>query len=219
VAVDGFEGGGATEGGGEDVPARPPFDPEEMRRLVRFRPGVQMCGPPESDPLDRLWWRPSVTVIAIDAPAVEGSSNTIQAAARAKVSFRLAPGQDPERAEAALLAHLRRRVPWGLEATFSVVSRQRPWFQRPAGPVFEAAERSFARAFGGSVWYVGMGGTVPLVGWLSEALGGAIALLTGVEDPESQAHGPDESVHLEDWHRACRAEAVLLGELAGGASS
>ena len=91
-----------------------------------------------------------------------------------------------------------------------------PYLVEPAGLVFEAAERALAAAFGAPVVYQGVGGSIPLLAPLTQALGGAPALLTGVEDPDTRAHGPDESLHLADWHSACLGEAYLFAELAAG---
>lgn len=218
IAVDGFLDDLVLPGGTGVIPPPPEFDEEELRRRVRTRPGVRLCGYPDRPLLDRLWWFPSVTVIAIEAPRVLGSSNTIQAGARARISIRLGPGQDPEAAADRLIQHLKNRAPWGLELSVEVTSLHPAWFRPPSGPVFEAADRAFARAFGVPVRYVGMGGTVPLVSWLGTAMGDVPCLLTGVEDPDSQAHGPDESVHVEDWYRGCEAETLFLGEVGGVAA-
>ena len=67
---------------------------------------------------DRLWNKPALSVIGIDAPSVELASNTLIPAARAKISLRLAPGQDPDRGMDALAAHVAAHAPFGAEATF-----------------------------------------------------------------------------------------------------
>jgi len=189
-------------------------DEADLRAEAGVLPGVELIGDPQVPLAERLWMRPSVTVIGIDAPTVAASSNALVPAARARVSLRLAPGQDPGQARERLVRHLQDSVPWGLQVTVTAGAAADPYLGDPAGPVFEAAERALAAAFGAPVVYQGVGGTIPLLQPLTQALGGAPALLTGVEDPDTRAHGSDESLHLTDWHSACLGEAYLFAELA-----
>lgn len=201
--------------------------PEELDRLVEVDEtalradagvlqGVELIGDPAASLAERLWMRPSVTVTGIDAPSVAGASNALQPVARAHVSLRLAPGQDPVRARERLVQHLEASAPWGLRVTVTPGAAADPYVTEPTGPVFEAADRALAAAFGVPVVYMGVGGTIPLLHPLTQALGGVPALLTGVEDPDTRAHGPDESLHLADWQSACLGEAYLFAELAAG---
>jgi acetylornithine deacetylase/succinyl-diaminopimelate desuccinylase-like protein len=193
--------------------AWPTIDGADFKTQAGMAQGVAFSGDPNKHIAERLWARPSLSVLAIDAPAVAGSSNTIQAVARARVSVRLGPGQEPQRAVDRLKAHMITKVPWGLNISFEEGSRHPAWHQAPTGQVFSAAERSFEQAFGTPVTYIGLGGTLPLVGHLTRFMRDVPVLLTGVEDPESRAHGEDESVSIDDLHRACLAEALFLGEI------
>jgi acetylornithine deacetylase/succinyl-diaminopimelate desuccinylase-like protein len=78
----------------------------------------------------------------------------------------------------------------------------------------KAARRALEAAYGTEAVLVGVGGSIPLIDPLTTAFGDIPALLTGVEDPDTRAHGIDESLHLDDWVRACLAEAYLFAELA-----
>jgi cysteinylglycine-S-conjugate dipeptidase len=189
------------------------FDEQAFRAEAGVLPGVALIGDPQAHILERLWMRPTATVIGIDAPTVAQSSNTLIPRARARVSLRLAPGQDPDRALDLLARWLEANAPWGVELAITPGARGEPFVVEPDGPVFAAAERALAAAFDAPVVYQGIGGTIPLLQPLREMLGGAPALLTGVEDPDTRAHGIDESLHLADWGRACLAEAYLFAEL------
>ncbi len=195
------------------------FEEDRFRGEAGVLDGVELVGDRSCGVLERLWARPTATVIGIDATPVASSSNTLAPAARARVSLRLAPGQDPARAMRVLTSWLSSAAPWGLQTTVTPGSQGRPFVADPTAPAFAAAERALAAAFGAPVVYQGVGGSIPLLEPLTTRLAppGAPpipALLTGVEDPDGRAHGIDESLHLADWERACLAEALLLAELA-----
>jgi acetylornithine deacetylase/succinyl-diaminopimelate desuccinylase-like protein len=163
---------------------------------------------------ERVWSDPCLTIRGLDAPPVVGSPNVIQPAARAQINVRLGLGQDPQDASDRLADHIRRSVPWGLEVAVTRGAAYPAWYEDPTGPVYQAAARATARAFGHPVTFVGMGGSVPLLSWLRDAIKPASVLMTGVEDPLSAAHGSDESLDLDSWHKATLAEALLFEELA-----
>ena len=191
------------------------FDEKEFRQEAGMLDGVELVGDEDASVLERLWLRPSVSVIGIDAPPIEGSSPTLTPLARAKVAIRLAPGQDPQRASALLCEWLEANVPWGLQCTVTPGHAASPFRTDPSGPAFQAASRAMEAAYGHPTVAIGVGGTIPFVTPFTEAFDGAPALLTGVEDPDTRAHGIDESLHLADFERACLAEAYLFAELAG----
>ena len=88
------------------------------------------------------------------------------------------------------------------------------WSTDPEGPAFEAARRALAAGFGREPVFIGCGGSIPFVGPFCEVLGGVPALLLGLEDPICNAHGENESLHVEDFHSAARSAAHLFAELA-----
>ncbi|MBW3602504.1 MAG: M20/M25/M40 family metallo-hydrolase [Actinobacteria bacterium] len=196
------------------------FDTDRFRRDAGLLDGVELVGEPDRHPLERLWTRPSVTVLAVDAADVAGSSAQILPRARARVSVRLAPGQDARRASDLLCRWLEGHAPWGLHVTVTPGAAVGPFAAEPTGPAHRAAARALEAAYGHPAVLVGVGGTIPFVEPFAHAFGGVPALLTGVEDPDTRAHGTDESLHLADWRNACLAQALLLWELCGpGAGS
>jgi acetylornithine deacetylase/succinyl-diaminopimelate desuccinylase-like protein len=89
----------------------------------------------------------------------------------------------------------------------------------PRGPAFEAAMSAMKAGFRKEPVGIGCGGTIGFVGPLAELLGGAPALLLGIEDPKSNAHAPNESLHEGDWRKLMASLAHLfqnLGDLPGG---
>ncbi|NIK61515.1 M20/M25/M40 family metallo-hydrolase [Kribbella shirazensis] len=164
---------------------------------------------------DRLWNQPSITVTGLDAPAVDGAAGMLSAIARAKISIRLAPGDDPEHAEAALLDHLRFHLPFGAHLTVTRGASAHPANVTAPHDVRTAALQALQLAWNGTAPVeIGCGGTLPLIHLFHEAFPEAAILVTGVEDPDTRAHGPNESLHLKDFRNACLAEAHLLRLLA-----
>jgi acetylornithine deacetylase/succinyl-diaminopimelate desuccinylase-like protein len=188
-----------------------------LRRAWGVRDGVELVGDPTTSIFERLWLRPTVTVIGIDGHPIAGSSNQIVAEAAARISVRVGRGQDPARLNAALRAHLERRVPFGLEHTITELDAVPAWHTDPTGWAFDATERALRAGFGVDPVYMGVGGSIPFVGPFADAFGGIPALLLGPADPGSRIHGEDESLHLGDWHKLIESEIRLLAELAQSA--
>jgi acetylornithine deacetylase/succinyl-diaminopimelate desuccinylase-like protein len=202
------------------------FDEAAFRTEAGLLDGVTLGGDPTLHPLERLWMQPNATIIGLDAPAVATSSNTLVPSARARVSVRLAPGQDPVRARDVLCSWLEDNVPFGLVTTVTPGAAAGAFVcdpdREPARAAFAAASTALEAAYGAPVVYAGVGGTIPFVEPIARAFADADgnpapALLLGVEDPDTRAHGIDESLHLADWHSACLGEAYLLGLLADAA--
>lgn len=185
---------------------------EELRRDAGSVEGLELIG--RGGLTSRLWSKPAVSVLAIDATSVAEASNTLIPAARAKVSLRLAPGDDPERGMDALVEHLKKNTPWGAEVTVTPGASGRPFAVKTEGPVYEAARAAFEEAYGNPAVEMGMGGTIPLVAAFSERYPDTSILLTGVADADSRPHGANESVDLGDLHRGSLGEALLLRKLA-----
>ena len=178
--------------------------------------GVELIG--TGGLTDRLWTAPSITVIGLDAPATAAASNTLLPAARAKVSLRVAPGDDADRARDALVAHLRAHVPWGAQVIIgSSGFTAAPYTARAGGRAYQAFRQALTQAWGRPALDIGAGGSIPFVTAYAERFPDAEILVTGVEDPDSRAHGANESLHLPTFERASLAEALFLHSLASGA--
>jgi acetylornithine deacetylase/succinyl-diaminopimelate desuccinylase-like protein len=162
----------------------------------------------------RLWTMPAVSVLAIDAPSVDQSINALVPAARAKVSLRLAPGQDPDAAMDALVGHLEANVPWGAEVTVTRGASGQAFALTTEGPRFDIFRSAMREAWGTEPVNMGVGGSIPFVAAFSDAYPDATIVLTGVQEPESRIHAADESLDLEELRRAVLAEAIALEELA-----
>jgi acetylornithine deacetylase/succinyl-diaminopimelate desuccinylase-like protein len=214
VTIPGFsEDAPATAADQRAAVERLGFDVAEFRDEAGMLDGVELVGAEDDHVLERLWYRPTISVIGLDAPAVATASNTLPASARAKVSARLAPGQDPRRALETLVKWLETQAPWGLRVEVIPGVAGAGYHGDPDHPAMRAARRALAAAYGHEAALIGVGGSIPLIEPLTRGFGDIPALLTGVEDPDTRAHGIDESLHIDDWERACLAQAYLFDEL------
>jgi acetylornithine deacetylase/succinyl-diaminopimelate desuccinylase-like protein len=203
VAVPGLVAGEADDlGYAEDL----------LRDDAGVLDGVRLIG--TGRPESRLWARPALTVTGVDAPSVATASNTLLPAVSAKFSLRIAPGQEPAAAFEALRAHLRACAPWGAQVDVELGELGQPWAGDLSGAVYDTARWALEQAWGRRPVHMGVGGSIPFVAALREVYPQATVLLTGVEDPDTRAHGTNESVHLGEFERACVAETLLLAALA-----
>ncbi|WP_172150064.1 dipeptidase [Isoptericola chiayiensis] len=205
VAVTGLTGAGEPE---------VDYVEEDFRADAGVLDGVRLAG--EGTIAGRLWTKPAVAVIGLDATDVAHASNTLAPSAAAKLSVRIPPGVDPRSAEDALRAHLEAHAPFGARVTWTP-GEQGKAFGAPAdSAAMQAARAAFATAWGTDPVDIGVGGSIPFIADLLEAYPQAAVLVTGVEDPDSRAHGADESVHLGELRKVVLAEALLLRGLARG---
>jgi acetylornithine deacetylase/succinyl-diaminopimelate desuccinylase-like protein len=163
--------------------------------------------------LSRLWTKPSITTIGIDAPSVATASNTLLPSASAKISMRVAPDEDVLRAFELLERHLVAHTPWGAGVEVTLDERGAGFAADCQGPVYDEARAAFRDAWGVPPVDIGVGGSIPFVAAFAERYPDAAILVTGVEDPHARAHGANESLHLVEFEKVCVAEAVLLARL------
>jgi acetylornithine deacetylase/succinyl-diaminopimelate desuccinylase-like protein len=198
-----------------DAMARLPFDQAKFIADAGLLPGVELVGEKGNTVYEKLWVRPSITLIALEASPLKGSSNQLIPSARARISVRLVPDMDPEKVTRLVAEHIHRVVPWGMQVKIRPEVGNPGWICVPEGAAFEAAKRALAKGFGAEVALIGAGGSIPFVGPFAEAFGGAPALLVGLEDPICNAHSENESLNLDDWRKAMKGAAYLYEELAG----
>ncbi|SCE37194.1 Acetylornithine deacetylase/Succinyl-diaminopimelate desuccinylase, partial [Streptomyces sp. SolWspMP-sol7th] len=185
----------------------------DFRADAKVLDGVDLIG--SGTVSDRIWARPAVTVLGIDCPPVSGATPSVQAAARALVSLRVAPGQDAVKATELLTAHIERHTPWGARVTVEQVGQGQPFRADTTSPAYGAMARAMAVAYPGEeMQYAGQGGSIPLCNTLAGLYPEAEILLIGLSEPEAQIHAPNESVSPRELERLAVAEAVFLTEYA-----
>lgn len=202
VAVDGLTGSDGQI---------PEYPEAQLSLEAGFLDGVTSIGV-GSIP-SRLWYQPSITVTGIDAPSVANASNTLLPSVSVRISARIAPGQSASDAYDALERHCLAHAPFGARVEIDDVDRGEPFLVDTSGWAVAEAKEAMATAWGVSPVETGIGGSIPFISDLVELFPDAQILVTGVEDPDSRAHSPNESLHLGVFRRAVLTEAVLLAKL------
>jgi acetylornithine deacetylase/succinyl-diaminopimelate desuccinylase-like protein len=175
-------------------------------------PGIEWIG--DGSTVERLWTKPSLSITGLDGPKVAGASNTLVPAARCRISMRVAPGDTTDNAVARLTEHLEKHIAWGAELTLTLVDTGEATQIDATGPAYDAARAAFTEAWDGtSPVDMGVGGSIPFIAEFLEAFPSASVLVTGVEDPDTRAHGANEGLHLAEFERVLLAEALLLRNL------
>lgn len=202
VAVEGLVAGEA-EG--------PDFNEDAFRRDAGVPSGIHLTG--TGTITSRLWSKPAISFVGLDAPSIATAANTLLPVAAVKFSVRLAPGNDPDDAMDAVRRHVQKHVPFGAEVTFTPGARSRPYAVGPHDPLAQAKLWALTEAWGARAVTMGVGGSIPFVAALAKRQPGCSILVTGAEDPDSRAHGPNESVHVGELRNAILAQALFLASL------
>ncbi|MFM6981142.1 MAG: dipeptidase [Micrococcales bacterium] len=179
-----------------------------LREDSGLLPGVEQIG--TGGILDRNWMKPSITVIGIDYPSVAVSSNTLLPSVKAKISMRIAPGENPDDALVLLRKHLESNLPWGAKLEYGDVEKGKPFESDANGWAKQQMEAALSAGFGAESVDIGIGGSIPFIADLIELFPQAQILVSGVEDPDSRAHSPNESLELESLRKAMISEALFL---------
>jgi acetylornithine deacetylase/succinyl-diaminopimelate desuccinylase-like protein len=190
-----------------------PGEEGDWRRDFGILPQVGLATEKNVHPYEQTWRKPSISVIAQEASSIRSASNQVLPRASAIVSCRIVPDQDPEEVEGKLRAVLSADPPWGARVTFKKHGVTNWWMTDPNGPAFEAAMAALRSGFKKDAIPIGCGGSIGFVGPLADLFGGAPALLLGIEDPRSNAHAPNESLHEGDFRKLMRSLAHLFMNL------
>jgi len=190
-----------------------PFNEAKFKRDAGMMKGMTLAGEKGFSVYEKIWTRPSLTVIAMESHPILGSSNQIVDSARARLSLRTVPNMDAKEAGRLLIKKLTTKPPHGAKVTAKIGGSTPWWTTDPEGPAFEAGRRALKAGFGKETAMIGAGGSIGFVGPFATMLGGAPCLLMGVEDPSCNAHSENESLHLGDWVKSMRAAVYLYDEL------
>jgi len=192
-----------------------PLDEDAVRRGAHLIPGVEPL-PERGRPLaEWLWRQPAVTILSTTLPTPERRKNALRASASATLSLRVAPGQTRAELAAAVTAALEADAPGGVAVSVEAhEGGADSWLYEPRGPAFPAADRAYERAWGRPLLPIGIGGSIPFVALFGRRYETLPLILNGVMDPETCAHGPNESLHLGVFAKAIAANVHLLDELA-----
>lgn len=190
-----------------DVTNGPTVSYEELAKESGLLAGVERIG--TKSITQQIWGEPAVTVIGIDFPSVAVSSNTAQPEVTARVSLRLAPSEDPSTGLKLLQEHLLKHAPFGSKIEFGH-HEQGPGYFAKKGWASNLSHQILSAVWPKQSVDIGVGGSIPFISHFASLFPEAEILVTGVEDPDSRAHSPNESQHLPTLRRAITAETLLL---------
>ncbi|WP_022899248.1 dipeptidase [Humibacter albus] len=189
----------------------PDYSEERLREEAAVLDGVSLVG--RGPVLSRLWNQPTITITGVDAPSVANASNTLLPKVSVRLSARVAPGQSAREAFSALERHLLANAPFGAHVEISDVDLGDPFLVDTSGWAAVEAKNAMRDAWGAEPVEAGIGGSIPFIADLVREFPQAQILVTGVEDPDTRAHSPNESLHLGVFRRAILTEALLLARL------
>jgi cysteinylglycine-S-conjugate dipeptidase len=192
------------------------YSDEEFRELAEIEPGIPFLG--TGDLGERVWTGPSVTVTGMDVLPVDRAVNAVVPYARAKLSLRVHPEQDPLEAQAALIRYLEELRPFGVSLTVQAAQTGQGFAAATSGPAYEAARAALASAWGSETVSFASGGSIPLVSALQEAVPDAEMLLIGTTDGFANIHAPNERVLVDEFEKATVAEADFFGRFSATAA-
>jgi acetylornithine deacetylase/succinyl-diaminopimelate desuccinylase-like protein len=191
------------------------YSDDEFRELAEVEPGVPFLGTGGLG--ERLWTGPAVTVTGMDVLPFDKAVNAVVPYARAKLSLRIHPEQDPRDAQGALIRYLEELRPFGVELTVEPGGTGQGFAAATNGPAYSAARAALASAWGAETVSFATGGSIPLVNALSEAVPHAEMLLMGTTDGFANIHAPNERVLVDEFEKAVVAEAEFFGRYAAAA--
>jgi len=188
------------------------YSDDEFRDLAEIKPGLPFLGTGGLG--ERVWSGPALTVTGIDALSVENALNAVVPHARAKISARFHPEQDPTEGQAALIRHLESLRPFGIALEVEAAETGPGFAAKTTGPAYDAARIAFSAAWGTEAVSIATGGSIPLVSALSKAVPDAEILLLGTTDGFANIHAPNERVLVDEFEKAVLVEAEFFRHFA-----
>ena len=194
------------------------MDEAVYREGSAILPGVEFLGTGSLS--DRIWAKPSVTVLGMDLPNTAEASNVLLPQVTAKLSMRIVPGSDGDAQLEALMSHLRTQKPWNCEVEVERVKVGHAFGVDASHPAIVAAESALEEAYGAPVENIGSGASIPLVASLQKVSPGSAIILWGAEDTaQSRIHASDESVDPGEIERMIAAQTLFIQGVAASAKS
>jgi acetylornithine deacetylase/succinyl-diaminopimelate desuccinylase-like protein len=186
----------------------------EVYTKLPFAPGMR---PVTEDPVELILnrtWRPALAVVGLEGtPPLEDAGNVLRPYTSAKLSLRLPPTLAAEKADSALKALLENDAPYGASVTFKSDGAGAGWNAPPLAPWLKASvDRSSQAVFGRDAAQMGEGGSIPFMAMLGQRFPAAQFVITGVLGPHSNAHGPNEFLHIAMGKAVTLAVAQVLAD-------
>ncbi len=185
---------------------------DEFRALAEIEAAMPIVGTGSIG--SRIWTGASITVLGIDAPAVEGAAAAVQSYARASLNVRVHPEQAATEAQAAVIRHLEAQKPFGVPLEVTAGATGDGFRARSAGVAWDAMSSAIEQAWGRRPVEIAMGGAIPLVKAMSDGVPEAAIFVFGACDSFANIHGPNERLLIDEWEKAVVAEALFFQEYA-----
>ena len=180
--------------------------------------------PMTDDPAQALLqrtWHPTLSVTGAEGlPALRDAGNVLRPYTAFQLSLRLPPLADAATCVEELKTLLEDNAPYHAKVTFEGASSANGWNAPGMAPWFETALHAASRAhFGADCGYIGQGGTIPLMNMLSQGFPKAQMMVCGVLGPKSNAHGPNEFLHVPYAKKLTAAVAQVVAAMAANAAA
>ena len=186
---------------------------KELKKECALQSKTQILAK-EKDILKSLWRLPSITVTAMEAGNRKNAGNVLQNSAWARVSIRIPPGMDIKKVLKSTQKHIENVCPWGLKLSIKTEKgTAEHWETKTEHKFFKKMLAALEKGFGKKALITGCGASIPMVPALSKAFKNMPVLLTGAEDPATNAHGENESVSLALLKRAILSETQFFASL------
>ena len=179
-----------------------------------FLPGMVPMNPDLTELVLNRTWRPALSVTGVDGmPPLGNAGNVLRPYTAVKLSLRLPPTLNPKQASETLARVLQENPPYGAKVEFEVEKSSTGWNAPALAPWLEHAIDEASQAyFGAPAMYMGEGGTIPFMGMLGEKFPGAQFMITGVLGPHSNAHGPNEFLHIPTGKKVTAVVAKVIAD-------
>jgi acetylornithine deacetylase/succinyl-diaminopimelate desuccinylase-like protein len=185
---------------------------DEVWNKCPLQPGVAPVIADNAELILNRTWRPALSITGAEGlPGIANAGNVLRPRTQLKLSLRLPPKVDARTASARVKALLEQDPPYGAKVTFEEVGANSGWDAPALAPWLEAALAAASeRHFGKPAMYMGEGGSIPFMGMLGQKFPQAQFCITGVLGPNSNAHGPNEFLHLPTAQRLTLCVADVL---------
>ena len=179
-----------------------------------FLPGMTPMNSDLTEMVLNRTWRPMLSITGADGlPALSNAGNVLRPFTSVKLSLRIPPTLDPKIASELLKKVLTDNPPNGASVEFEVEKSSTGWNSPTLAPWLEhAIDHASQEFFGAPAMYMGEGGTIPFMGMLGEKFPGAQFMITGVLGPHSNAHGPNEFLHIPTGKRVTSVVARVIAD-------
>ena len=186
----------------------PVYAPERFREEAGLLANTDLIGAEEIS--ERLWLHPAITVTGIDVTNVANASNTLIPHVKARISVRVSPSQSSQEAFDAVMKHISENIPFGAKYEVENVNIGEGYFAEDSGGASLSYRKSLLQAWGKEPVNIGVGGSIPFISSFMKIFPHAEVLITGVEDPDSRAHSPNESLHVPSFEKVIMSELLFL---------